>query len=92
MALDPLGNHPTTSNIRPAFGKLHVVSQARQIFDFEKVGQSKDRPNANRFYQENGFGTSVMVQFIIAVKDFATGELWNCTFRNERRQLMLVIN
>ncbi|KXJ28981.1 uncharacterized protein LOC110252385 [Exaiptasia diaphana] len=80
---------PTTSSFRPKFGRLHIVRQSRQVLDFDKVGQSTDRPNANRFYRENGFGTSVIVQFIVGIEDISTGELWDCSIKNKQRKLFL---
>ena len=58
--------------------------------DFDKVSQSKERPNASRFYEENGFGTAVILQFIVGIEDAETGELWNCNVRVKRRKLIIV--
>ncbi len=58
--------------------------------DFDKVSQCKSRPNANRFYDENGFGTAVILQFIVGIEDSETGELWNCNIRVKRRKLIIV--
>jgi hypothetical protein len=58
--------------------------------DFDKVSQCKSRPNANRFYDENGFGTAVILQFIVGIEDAETGELWNCNIVVKRRKLTIV--
>ena len=54
------------------------------------ISQSKERPNASRFYEENGFGTAVILQFIVGIEDAETGELWNCNIRVKRRKLIIV--
>ncbi len=58
--------------------------------DFDKVSQSNERPNASRFYGENGFGTAVILQFIVGIEDAETGELWNCNIAVKRRKLTIV--
>ena len=84
------GTHPTTLNFRTGSAKLCTIGQSRQHMDFDKVSQSKERPNANRFYQENSFGTAVILQFVIGIQDNETAEFWNCNIGVKRRKLVIV--
>ena len=58
--------------------------------DFDKVDQSKCRPNASRFYRENGFGTAVTIQFVMGIEDIETAEFWNCNIAVKQRKLVVV--
>jgi hypothetical protein len=71
--------------------KIKILHKCRQLCDIDDVGQSRERRNASGLWN-NGFlfGTYLIVQFLVAIVDCETQELWNCNMKKKNRKLNIV--
>lgn len=77
--------HPTTSSFRPSSARLEILHQCRQFTDDIQFNLSNGVPLFPSVFQAKDL--FLVVQFVVAVVDEETGEIWACDTTPEVEQL-----
>ena len=81
--------HPTTSTFRPKSARIEILHQCRQLSDDIRFGQSNGYP-VYRCVTLSPY-PSLVVQFVVAVKDEETEEIWECNATPDFQQIHITV-
>lgn len=82
--------HPTTSSFRPSSARLEILHQCRQFTDDIQFNLSNGVPLFPCVIQAKD--PFLVVQFVVAVADEETGEIWASDTTPEVEQLYVTVS
>ena len=81
--------HPTTSTLRARRARIEILHQCRQLSDDIRFNQSNGYP-VNPCVTSSPY-PFLVVQFVVAVQDEETKEIWECNATPDFHQILITV-
>ncbi|XP_068691646.1 uncharacterized protein [Montipora foliosa] len=80
-------SHPTTNTFRPSRARIAILDKCKQFSDDIQFNQVDGYPRNPIIFRMDG--SFLVVQYIVAVEDEDSGELWACKTSSKKQQLYI---